>query len=343
MARDLDALLIRKWAAQSALVQTPEVAGLTRALGLPAEYGVNEFLTLEVFNQIWRELTGAAVEVAQRGILEWNSSQRFEHPSWVTGSDGKLYRSVKASGGTAPSQDPTLDASSTYWRDFSITTPNSSTTVRGVIRTATIPESITGTATGPAVTPEGLKAAIDAALARAAPPSGLGGEKRYMAAGTYTFAWPWQATKARVLAYGGGGGGEASGYLVTSAVGSGRFNSGRDGTDGSPSSAGVRGGNRVIAAGGLGGAGQTGAEAPRNRRVASGNGGDGGVQGGVLDKGHPGRAGECTEGLLTGLRRGTVITIAVGAGGAGGPRNVRWTSSSGLDGGPGRVTIVPVY
>ena len=41
MARDTDALLVRKWGATSTLVETPEDAGLDRAVGFPASYGVD--------------------------------------------------------------------------------------------------------------------------------------------------------------------------------------------------------------------------------------------------------------------------------------------------------------
>ena len=164
MARDPDALKIRKWAASSSLVQTPEAAGLTRATGLPASYGASDFLPLEVWNQIEREVTGAAVEIPQRGILEWDAAQRYEHPSWVTGSDGNLYSSVQASGGADPSQNPTTDTNDTYWEAFTVSVSNSSTNARGIIRTATVAEDVAGTATSPASTPAGLKAAIADAL-----------------------------------------------------------------------------------------------------------------------------------------------------------------------------------
>ena len=169
MARDTDSLLVRKWAATSSLVQTPEAAGLTRSVGLPASYGTTDFLPLEVFNQLWREITGAAMELGEHGILPWHTGQSYPHNpiSLVIGSDGELYKSVQASGGSLTSQDPTTDNSDTYWEAFAIAVANSSTTARGIIRTATTAEARTGTATSPAVTPAGLAAAIGAA----APPS----------------------------------------------------------------------------------------------------------------------------------------------------------------------------
>ena len=193
MARDSDALKVRKWAATSSLVQTPEAAGLTRATGLPASYGTTDFLALEVFNQLWREITGAAVEVGQHGLLPWHTGQSYPHDpiSLVIGSDGELYKSVQASGGSLTSQDPTTDTSDTYWEAFAISVANSSTTARGIIRTATAAEARTGTATSPAVTPAGLTAAIAAAA-----PTGPG---ELLFTVSASDVWPWSASNGRVV------------------------------------------------------------------------------------------------------------------------------------------------
>ena len=59
----------------------------------------------------------------------------------MIGSDGELYKSVQASGGSLTSQDPTTDSSDTYWEAFAISVANSSTTARGIIRTATTAEA----------------------------------------------------------------------------------------------------------------------------------------------------------------------------------------------------------
>ena len=92
-------------------MQTPEAAGLTRSVGLPASYGTTDFLPLEVFNQLWREITGAAMELGEHGLLPWHTGQSYPHDpiSLVIGSDGELYKSVQASGGSLTSQDPTTD------------------------------------------------------------------------------------------------------------------------------------------------------------------------------------------------------------------------------------------
>ena len=331
MARDTDSLLVRKWAATSTLVQTPEAAGLTRATGLPASYGTTDFLALEVFNQLWREITGAAVEVGQHGILPWHTGQSYPHDpiSLVIGSDGELYKSVQASGGSLTSQDPTTDSSDTYWEAFAISVPNSSTTTRGIIRTATAAEARTGTATSPAVTPAGLTAAI----AAAAPPSG-DGDHVVTAAGTTTFVWPWAATRARVVTQGGGGGGGGGadfGIL------------GGLGTAGSESSVAVNT-ETIEAEGGEGGfrGEDSGSSNEMGWVIASvGNAGDGGLGTALRRNGMSGFSGEVVVGELTGLSVGDQLSIIVGDGGPGG--TMGGNANAGSAGAAGRVVIVPVY
>ena len=161
MARDVDALLLRKWAATSTLVETPEDAGLDRAVGFPASYGVDMARMLATWQQQMREVSAAFVEAAERGILEWSADQRYEHPAWVTGSDGNLYQTVMSSGGDDPSEDPVGDTEEACWSLFEVTVPESSTTQRGTIETATNTEAQTGTDDERAVPPSGLAVAIE--------------------------------------------------------------------------------------------------------------------------------------------------------------------------------------
>ena len=153
VARDPDALLLRKWGATSALVETPEDAGLDRAVGFPASYGVDMARTLETWQQQMREVSAAFVEAAERGILEWSADQRYEHPAWVTGSDGNLYQTVMSSGGDDPSEDPVGDTEEACWSLFEVVVPESSTSQRGTIETATNAEAQTGTDDERAVPP----------------------------------------------------------------------------------------------------------------------------------------------------------------------------------------------
>ena len=161
----------------------------------------------------------------------------------------------------------------------------------------------------------------------------VAGEQRYSVAGNFNFAWPWQASVARVVAYGGGGGGGSGGDTFE-----GSFSFGDDGTDGSQSSA-SRGGQSVIAEGGLTGQGGTPSFGPE--QVAPGNGGDGGDGTDPSSNGTAGYGGALVIGQLTGLSPGDSIAVSVGAGGDGGygehgaeDRDV---------GSAGSVLIVPVY
>ena len=55
--------------------------------------------------------------INQRGIPAWDGLTNYEAGglSYVQGSDGKIYKSVAASGPATTVQDPTTDATDTYW------------------------------------------------------------------------------------------------------------------------------------------------------------------------------------------------------------------------------------
>ena len=55
--------------------------------------------------------------INQRGIPAWDGLTNYEAGglSYVQGSDGKIYKSVAASGPSATAQNPTTDVSDTYW------------------------------------------------------------------------------------------------------------------------------------------------------------------------------------------------------------------------------------
>ena len=66
--------------------------------------------------------------INQRGIPAWDGLTNYEAGglSYVQGSDGKVYKSVAASGPTTVTQDPATDATNTYWRvSFSSNSINS--------------------------------------------------------------------------------------------------------------------------------------------------------------------------------------------------------------------------
>ena len=197
MARDSDGLAVRKWAkSETALALAP--TDITPADGLPASYGVDSFISLEVFNYLWRQVTALGEDVAKHGVLEWDAAQEYLHPSFVVGSDTNLYQSVQASGGSNTSQDPTTD-DGTYWTPASsLDIANASETVPGIIRTATVSEALAGTSVSTAVTPEALAAVTSQLLANAV-------NDVTTEPGEYVFSeseartWPWNTTKGRAI------------------------------------------------------------------------------------------------------------------------------------------------
>ena len=161
MARDADALRIRKWAGSAdANVQTPEAAGLTRATGWPASYSAagSTGPQRRVFNQLFRELTGLAVELSTRGLLEWDTSISYAHPAFVVGSDDRIYRTQQSNSGN----DPVSDTAFTYWVPLINTSDGTvdaaSETKAGVVELATADETIAGSDATRAVTPAGIAA-----------------------------------------------------------------------------------------------------------------------------------------------------------------------------------------
>jgi len=130
--------------------------------------------------------------INQRGIPAWDALTNYEAGSlsYVQGSDGKIYKSVAASGPSATVQNPTTDGTDTYWtvafadvgafltqaagdtryaqraNNLSDVTSAStaftnikqpaSETVTGVVELATIAEVQTGTDSTRAVTPTGI-------------------------------------------------------------------------------------------------------------------------------------------------------------------------------------------
>lgn len=140
--------------------------------------------------------------INQRGIPAWDGLTNYEAAglSYVQGSDGKIYKSVATSGPATTVQDPTTDATDTYWtvafadvgafltqvagdarytqRSNNLSDITNTATARtnlgvvqatetasGLVELATSAETITGTDSARAVTPIGL-AALTATDAR---------------------------------------------------------------------------------------------------------------------------------------------------------------------------------
>ena len=123
MPIDDDAVGIVKWGtgAGASNFNTPADVGFAEADGWPLAYGTpgsGSEPQREVFNWQWRRLTALAVELLTHGGgLPWDSRISYLHPASVMGSDGMLYQSVQGS----LNQDPTTDASDTYWQQVGVT------------------------------------------------------------------------------------------------------------------------------------------------------------------------------------------------------------------------------
>ncbi len=149
MPQDTDAKLIQKWATNGD-VATPENEGLTRAAGWPASYsppGTNA-PTREGHNQLFREITGALVEVFQKGVLGWDTSVSYYHPAMTLGSDGKAYISVRDSQGI----DPVQDTDRIDWTPLALIADTNS------LLLGSDADAVAGTRTDVAVHPAGLGA-----------------------------------------------------------------------------------------------------------------------------------------------------------------------------------------
>ena len=121
MPRDSEGLKIKLWADNLLIdgdnrIEPQDATDVVeREDGWPASYGVDEFVPRGAFNQVWREFSGALVDVAEHGVLEWSANQAYVHPARTLGTDGEMYGSVQSSGGALTVQDPTTDANETYW------------------------------------------------------------------------------------------------------------------------------------------------------------------------------------------------------------------------------------
>ena len=109
------------WASsESAQKQTPEDAGLTRTEGWPIAYEqINSGKTPErtVFNQLVNEITSALIDIAENGVLPWDTEVNYSANAFVT-TTGGLWIATVATGpayGNPTNPDTT---SQTVWRRY---------------------------------------------------------------------------------------------------------------------------------------------------------------------------------------------------------------------------------
>ena len=153
--------------------------------------------------------------------------------------------------------------------------------------------------------------------------------RSWTVAGTYNYSWEWDTPTALLVLVGGGGGGASASARTADLP-----------ADGADSIAAVTRGARVVADGGARGA-PIRRDTFSSPRDVAGNGGQSDV-----DFGTPGYGGETVTRMLTGLARGTVITITVGAGGARGRRNPPPqpdNNNGATNGSPGWAVLVPLF
>ncbi len=157
MARDEQSLKIKSWA-ESGDRAEPEAASpvLDRAEGWTSVFSQvgGEAPQREVFNQLFREITGMLVELNKHGgLLEWSSGQDYEHPAFVTTATGKIYVSTRASGPNEGGAVNPISNSPVRWAEV----PGAaSLTERGVVELASVSETQAGSDATRAVTPAGL-------------------------------------------------------------------------------------------------------------------------------------------------------------------------------------------
>ena len=73
--------------------------------------GLNDNPTREDFNAMGYTLGALTAYLYEMGISEWNASQNYRANSRVTGSDGKIYKSLTGTTGTPNAgNNPTTDA-----------------------------------------------------------------------------------------------------------------------------------------------------------------------------------------------------------------------------------------
>ena len=104
--RQAISLLVKRWAlnAPALLKSTPEDLGLTRETGFPVDYTLPQAAggllpPMEVFNQMWGELTTVIWEINRHGCgLPYDDGQDYVLPCLVTGSDNVYYEAVQANG-----------------------------------------------------------------------------------------------------------------------------------------------------------------------------------------------------------------------------------------------------
>ena len=131
-----EALLIEEWAATGDRTYPEDrTPAIDRAFGWTSAFAMAGGPTpaYEVFNQILGEITAFQVYTRDHGgLAEWNAAVTYDHPAYVTGSNGLVYQSVQDSFNV----NPVTDTDNSDWRlfgsvaDGSVTGPKLATGLR---------------------------------------------------------------------------------------------------------------------------------------------------------------------------------------------------------------------
>ena len=116
---DVEARKIEKWADTGDRTDPDDSSltpALTRAAGWPASFSASDGDTprRQVMNQLFRELTGLAVDVIQRGVLQWDAAVDYAANAVVASGSG-LFRATAATGPASSNATDPAAAGQTVW------------------------------------------------------------------------------------------------------------------------------------------------------------------------------------------------------------------------------------
>lgn len=113
----------------------------------------------------WQERVDLLLKnIEELGIMEWSTDTTYKVGSWVTASDNDIYKSLT---GTNKGNDPI--SSPIHWKSFNtvVAVSDATTSTKGIIELATVPEAQLGTDAVRAITPYTLKESVHQALGSA--------------------------------------------------------------------------------------------------------------------------------------------------------------------------------